>query len=365
MIRLFGTGLIPAPFRLSIFTFLVYFVATWIAAFREGTLGIDPLPKFWIVFGRHEFSTGRLFMQDVPHILSSAILIPVLFFLMLRIALGFRPALKEILASGSFRATEEEIELQLARGAEFAGNKSLLFLRVTCAVAVGSLFISLHFSDAYPDWWGSSNKGFAGIVLSVATAWVGYVLGWGILFSINAYLMLRRIIQHGAIHRPFDPDRCGGFKPLGTLILLLYCCVFILVACFAVVYYFGYFGLEKSILFNVSAAGVAIFAPLFLFLPIRTVTRKVQEDRFRILRCIGDKQLEIFHRIVDRLDWETEKNEVEAEVKLIKELKAAAELSETANIWPFNVRATRSLVLAYGAQVVAVAYQIIKHLSHG
>ena len=366
ILRQFGQSSIVAPVGAATLTFLVYFLSTAIASSIEGSLSATGTSAASVstalveLLMREGGRTGRPFLLDVPHILCAGVLVPSLVFLAMRASLAFGPAVQRIQADGAIRATASEVTDELLRVRRIASSRVILGMRVVGALVIGGLFVSLHLGDRFPEWWGSQEQGYAGLVLAAGTVWVGYALSWACVNALLGYWTLTRVLRRGAVHKPFHPDRCGGFGPLGDLILLVYLGVIVLAVCFGLVYYFGYFGLGYSAIFILAGVGFVLCAPLLLFLPIRAIVKPVRADRDVVLRQIGVRQEELLNRITDRIEQDAESPLLQADLSMLEDLEKAAELTRSANVWPFNVRTTRSLILAYGVQVAAVVFELIR-----
>ena len=73
-------------------------------------------------------------------------------------------------------------------------------------------------------------------------------------------------------------------------------------------------------------------------------------------RC--DRTDKILNDLIFNLKSNPLIEEMEKDFEMFRELKEMAEYCKTANIWPFNIKTTRSLIAVYGIQLVALIFNL-------
>jgi hypothetical protein len=152
--------------------------------------------------------------------------------------------------------------------------------------------ISFQWLEKLPNltqWWGHVDYGPAGLLLAIN---VGVVIGIGILFGeVMSVLMggFYRLFRAPLDLRPLHPDGCGGFSSLGTVFVIVYC----VLACgglgFTAVYYFGYFGLERTPFFWLCVGVYLAAVFLLVFAPLIWVAARLEAEQKRVLRSLESR----------------------------------------------------------------------------
>lgn len=297
-------------------------------------------------------------LSDYPHLIMSGILIPP-FSILGIYYLDKIPKSFNIIKNNNVLKIDDESYKSLIHQIENKYN-SLIFKIISFLIAIGVFltFILMVYNKSFSFWWGSIVNGISGIYLSIIVSIIVYYmtfLGFIILITIWAFY---KTMQYPVILRPFHPDKCNGFKTFGDLILIIYIFTFGVALLIADVYYFKYFGLEKSIIVNVGILIYFLCIPILLIAPALTISRNVRQEKLKYLYQLEDKLQDRF----DKIQAKIQRNELDEDYSIIlqdiEKLRETSAISEKISVWPFRINEMRSIILTYMGQIVIVIYEI-------
>lgn len=153
-------------------------------------------------------------------------------------------------------------------------------------------FLTLEHAHGLEMWWAHHSHGAAGLVLSVNIA---VVMGLGLLFAeliLVYFVACYELLSKRITLRPLHPDGCSGFTPFGALLTLTYVLMLVGGIAFAAVYWFGYFGLEYTLLYwcavlcYLVVVFAVVIAPLFWFSARIDGARR---EMLRVLEALYEK----------------------------------------------------------------------------
>ena len=280
---------------LSIITFGFYYIIPNIASCIEGTCIsketssnlIDHGFPEWTMFASR-LGVGVPAFEDFAHF-SSAFLVLFIGVNLGALALRLCPEALTILSADSGLKVSRETYIEVTEKlSKKLHSPLLLIFPAIIAVLILVSFLHLENIDGLNSWWAHRTHGIAGTILAISVA-----LASGIgIFTAEVFLLFflafRRLFQSEIKLRPFHPDGCGGFIPLGIFFFVLY---FLLLMCgitLLVVYWKGYFGLEDQLIYWIVVILYLFIVFLFVFIPLIVYSFKIDREKRKKIREIEE-----------------------------------------------------------------------------
>ena len=202
------------------------------------------------------------------------------------------------------------------------------------------------------NWWGVTD-GFvnsSGVLFVINTSAMIFI-GISVFLQISLRSILSSVLAVKFIHIDFfHADGCNGQKKVGSLIMHGWALSITCVSSIFILYYMGYLGIEKSVVSAVISFVLIFAIPMISILPLAAIVRSVNEEKTSAINKINNKS-----RIIEKLNGN---NKIKSHLD-VGEYFAIRSYVESANIWPFNLKAISIAVIAYILQSVLVFDQLI------
>lgn len=224
-----------------------------------------------------------------------------------------------------------------------------LYLGLPTAL-LGLLFFwsTNHIPHIFSIWLSGENFGFKLVVLFVnflvlflpATV-TGYAIGVGTWKSIITAIYTRQLCKEFSLRiQPNHPDKAGGLKPLGSLILSLASIMIVAsLALSGIVILAGNFAFWQTVLYSKIFLGISIGLSLIIFIwPLLSAHDRMLAEKNNLNRTLIDitnriSELEIqTHKGVRKMDYR-KRQEIFSEIDSLKDLYGRISIAPT---WPFN-----------------------------
>jgi len=138
----------------------------------------------------------------------------------------------------------------------------------------------------YHLWWGSIAHGYGGIAFAIVASQMVFWGLWSFIVVSAVSLVLSQIGHCPLTYQPLRADGCNGLRPLGFLIMLIWCYAISVAGCIYVLFSRGYLRLEVNPVIWVIGLTASICLPLIAILPLLSVTAAIKRARHHYLRSI-------------------------------------------------------------------------------
>ena len=220
------------------------------------------------------------------------------------------------------------------------------------------IFLRFTSNPDFSYWWGSINYGWDGRYLALMIAIMLYH-GLYILYIAFLFILFIRDLMTLQIKlRPFHPDTCNGYQPLGNIILILFALSVVVAIAVFIVLYLGFLELQNTMFMFGLIVGCLILTPLLILLPSYFVVSKIKSEK--------NKLLEIIEKRMNKITTELEKQLIDDEgiafhdkIDELLKVNDSFGIYSKINIWPYNIRLIQTIVLTYILQIVLLIYKSI------
>jgi hypothetical protein len=218
-------------------------------------------------------------------------------------------------------------------------------------------FIAFSHSPNVAHWWGYAGYGSAGTAFALAIA---FVIFWGCrgLFIIgNGSLMVGKLCEFPVVFRPFHPDGCNGFAPVGEIVVLLWLDSLALLLTIFVTMHFGYLEIERTpVAWGSAIVGIGIL-PVFVAYPLFKAHHALLAARTRALESLEPAMMNLHASIEGRLRSAHGRNP-DLQLPVVDNAEGLFNTLSNANVWPFHRNVTAAIFIANVLQLLLLARAI-------
>jgi hypothetical protein len=153
----------------------------------------------------------------------------------------------------------------------------------------------------------------------------------------------------------YHGDGCNGLSPLGSLIFLSWIFAILLASAIYVVLFLGYLGIEKTEI-GLALTVIALLTVLFTaVVPLRAAVKAVIAARDLELGRLEPLLNETFaHAFAADIS-----NSNQLHVRQLSRLQEIHKFLAEINVWPFNPRALKLIIVIYTIQLLAILRELI------
>ncbi len=236
------------------------------------------------------------------------------------------------------------------------GNIFIHIIIIIASILGFLTFFGFTRSADFIYWWGNINYGWAGIFLAFL---IGFMIYHALYILYISYLFVRFIKEMMSINiklRPFHPDACNGYLPLGNIIFILFGLSIVVAIAVFIVIYLGFLDLQKTVFIWVLILGCLTLTPILLLLPSYYVVSKLKSEKKKLLLIIERRMNQITEELEKQLI--DEKNIANIMDELLK-IKESFSIYNEISIWPFNIRLVQTIVLSYILQIALLLIELL------
>lgn len=347
--------------KIAVFVWFMYYGVTFIISLFEGIA----IPGSWVVWleksvGWRTASSLKFIVnhpgvivviQDRTHNVFSFFLVPIGGIIFLKLLRTSKDMFQGIWDTGVISASEEERSwflFKLQRNFERPANN---IIAVIMGMIMWGTFVYMSNRDSLVFWWGHRNYGIAGYYLGFAMGVLTYV---AVYFGIVVLEIVRGIcnlMRFPVIARPFHPDRCGGVSTIGRTLFLIYLSVAWGALTIFVVYWLGYFGLERTPTFAVVIGFYGLLTPITWIWPTLAVTKALRREKQNLLSLTARSLHEEYEVIRNKVLAGDIGEEIDLHLELIERTRRVYDLIEEIPVWPFDIRRIQAIVIGNVLQI--------------
>lgn len=299
------------------------------------------------------------FFSDKSHFAFSAfVILPgsiIAFYLLKKIPL----LLSEFVDNEIITSPEEEVNKLFYRFQKKSDSIFIHVLFVIISLVGFFIFIGFTRGENFIMWWGNVEYGWAGIYFALI---IFVMLYHGLFILYISYLFvifIRDLMKFHIKLRPFHPDNCNGYKPLGNIILILFGLSIVVAIAVFIVLFLGFLDLQKTVFIWFLIMGCLGLTPLLLLLPSYFVVSKLKAEK--------NKLLQIIERRMNQITGELEKQLIDDEgvgyhdkIDDLLKVKDSFSIYNDITVWPYNIKLIQTIVLTYILQIALLLYESMK-----
>lgn len=236
-----------------------------------------------------------------------------------------------------------------------------IFLKIVSLIAMiltGIVFFKFFNLKQYDYWWGNKYYGYENIYfVLVEMLMVYYGTQVIFLFILNSRFLLK-ILKSGITPKIFHPDNCNGLSSLGNIIILKWIMALFIILCVFIVIFYGYMGLEKTILTKILIGIFSLTIPIIAILPLLRSLLEISKVKKQKLKIFGKILNENLSQI-EKHAIENKINDMKSNINFFIEIQNVFDAVNKMNVFPFNPKALVSVIIIYSFQIAVTLYQLI------
>ena len=270
----------------------------------------------------------------------------------------FRQVYNTLSDPNVLRASKDCIAAEHRRMEGRVANRTIL-IPITLIAASSGIVLYYNGRSAV-GWWGNSEYGPAGVLLSCLVSLVLFYGMHAMYILAVAQYSIGRLVSHGVRLRPFHADGCNGFAKLGNLLLLLLIVCILSVTAVWITLWHGYLGIEDFPGIWLAALAIVLCIPLIVIQPLAHVSIEIR--RAQLLRLSPVERLlnDLLKGTEDQLLDVVLRSAKLEDMKALRDFHLVMKDIYETSVFPFNRRVASALSVGYIVQAVALATEVIK-----
>ena len=233
------------------------------------------------------------------------------------------------------------------------------FISLAAAIVTGYFFYMFFSSPEYAYWWGNKAHGFLNIYfvfVEIAMIYFGTLII--ILYGVYSKFLVQ-VLDEGIKPKVYHHDDSNGLGALGKIIVLKWLVALFIILAVLIVLYFGYLGIEETILTRFLIGLFALAIPVVAILPLAKSLKEIKQVKIEKLKLYGsllNRKLEQLEKHATNDDFDQAKKSIDFFVGVQQIFNEIYKM----NVFPFDPKALATVIFVYGFQIGATVYMLFK-----
>lgn len=332
---------------------LLVFIIYWLVPLLISYFGFTSKPENDL--GLEEFLI-KYYLTDKTH-LYFAIVISIASVIGILSLYKIPWSIKILSSEGVIDNSEQKILEEYNKNRKVANSIITKIVSLIMMVLAGYVFYRFYSLPKFNYWWGNIEFSKANIYFTlVIAAMIYYGTQFTFMFIMNSNLLIK-LIKYGLKPRLFHHDGSNGLSPLGTMIILKWLVAICMITGAFIVVFFGYMGLERSLITQLVIAIFTFTIPVIAILPLVKALNQISEIKKEKLKKFGS----ILNDNLNKIENQVSSNDLENDKAYINNFLEVYQIYTTVNeinVFPFNPKALASVIVIYSFQIALTIYQL-------